>query len=47
MRALARADASDLAPELSGHQIRDRCQVVAQSIPGGLHHDYRLEPRAA
>jgi transposase InsO family protein len=40
-------DAPDLAPELSGHRIRDRYQVVAQSILGGLHHEYRLQPRAA
>lgn len=40
-------DAPDLAPELSGHRIRDRHQVVPQSILGGLHHEYRLEPRAA
>jgi putative transposase len=40
-------DAPDRAPELSGHRICDGHEVVAKSILGGLHHEYRLEPRAA
>jgi putative transposase len=40
-------DAPDSAPMPSGHRIRDRHRVVAKSILGGLHHEYRLEPRAA
>jgi putative transposase len=39
--------APDRAPELSGHRIRDGHEVVAKSILGSLHHEYRLEPRAA
>ena len=40
-------DALDRAPVPSGHRIRDGHRVVAKSILGGLHHEYRLEPRAA
>jgi putative transposase len=40
-------DAPDRAPVASDHRIRDAHQVVAKSILGGLHHEYRLEPRAA
>jgi putative transposase len=40
-------DGPDHAPMLSGHQIRDDHRVVAAPILGGLHNEYRLEPRAA
>jgi len=40
-------DAPDLAAVPSGHRIRDGHRVVATPIPGGLHHEYRLESRAA
>jgi hypothetical protein len=40
-------DAPNRAPEPFGHRIRDGHEVVAKSILGGLHHEYRLEPRAA
>jgi transposase InsO family protein len=40
-------DAPDLAPVPSGHRIRDGHRVVTTSILGRLHHDYRLESRAA
>jgi transposase InsO family protein len=40
-------DAPDLAPVPSGHRIRDGHRVVATPILGGLHHEYRLESRAA
>jgi hypothetical protein len=40
-------DAPDLAPVPSGHRIRDGHRVVTTSILGGLHHEYRLESRAA
>jgi transposase InsO family protein len=40
-------DAPDLAPESSGHRIRKGHCVVAEPILGGLHHEYRLESRAA
>jgi hypothetical protein len=36
-----------IAPMLSGHRIRDGYRVVPSPILGGLHHEYRLEPRAA
>ncbi len=40
-------DAPDCTPEQCGHRIRDGHDVVAKSILAGLHHEYRLEPRAA
>jgi transposase InsO family protein len=40
-------DAPDLTPTQSGHRIRDGHRVVATAILGGLHHEYRLESRAA
>ena len=40
-------DAPDLAPVPSGHRVRDGYRVAATSILGGVHHEYRLESRAA
>ena len=40
-------DAPDLVPESSGHRIREGHCVLAKPILGGLHHEYRLESRAA
>jgi transposase InsO family protein len=34
-------------PASSGHRIPDGCRVVATPILSGLHHEYRLERRAA
>ena len=36
-----------LAPSPNGHRIRDGHRVVATSVLGGLHHEYRLERMAA
>jgi putative transposase len=36
-----------LASFSRGHQIRDGHRVVAETVLGGLHHEYRLEPIAA
>jgi len=40
-------DGPDLAPVRRDHRIRDGHRVVAAPILGGLHHEYRLEPRVA
>jgi putative transposase len=40
-------DARDLAPVQCGRSIRDGHRVVDTPILGGLHHEYRLESRAA
>ena len=40
-------DAPERAPVPTGHRIRDGYRVVATPILGGLHHEYRLESRAA
>ena len=40
-------DGPDIMPALSGHRIRESHRVVAAPILGGLHHEYRLERRAA
>jgi transposase InsO family protein len=40
-------DGPAIAPVLAGHRIRAGHRVVAAPILGGLHHEYRLEPRAA
>jgi putative transposase len=37
----------DLAPLLTGHRLPDGQGVTANPILGGLHHEYRLTPRAA
>ena len=37
----------NLAPVPSGHRIRDGHRVAVKPIRGGLHHEYRLERRAA
>jgi transposase InsO family protein len=39
--------ATDLAITSHGHRIRADCRVVADPVLAGLHHEYRLEPRAA
>jgi hypothetical protein len=36
-----------IAASSSGHRIRDGYGVVAKSVLGGLHHEYRLKPLAA
>jgi putative transposase len=41
------SSASDVAPASHGHRIREGWCVVAEPILGGLHHEYRLAPRAA
>jgi transposase InsO family protein len=40
-------DAPDLSAVPSDHQIREGHRVAIKSILGGLHHEYRLERRAA
>jgi putative transposase len=40
-------NAPDRAAVQSGHRIRDAHRVVDTPILGGLHHEYRLESRAA
>jgi transposase InsO family protein len=40
-------DGPATTPVLSGHRIREGHVLVAAPILGGLHHEYRLEPRAA
>jgi putative transposase len=40
-------DGTDIMPVLSGHRIRQGHRVVAAPILAGLHHEYRLERRAA
>jgi putative transposase len=40
-------EAPNLAPVPSGHRIRDGHRVAVKPILGGLHHEYRLERRAA
>jgi hypothetical protein len=37
----------DRLAQPNGHQIPDGQRVIAASILGGLHHEYRLEPVAA
>jgi transposase InsO family protein len=37
----------NFVPPSNGHCIPAGCKVVAEPILGGLHHEYRLEPRAA
>jgi hypothetical protein len=36
-----------VAASSSDHRIRDGYRAVANSVLGGLHHEYRLEPLAA
>jgi hypothetical protein len=38
---------AELARTSHGHRIRADCRVVAEPVLAGLHHEYRLEPRAA
>ncbi|PYR41526.1 MAG: integrase [Acidobacteria bacterium] len=40
-------DGRNLAPVSKGHRIGDGHRVIAKPILRGLHHEYRLEPRAA
>jgi putative transposase len=40
-------DGPESTPTLNGHRIGDSQSVIAKPILGGLHHEYRLEPRVA
>jgi putative transposase len=37
----------DVIGHASGHRIPDGYRIAATAILGGLHHEYRLEPKAA
>lgn len=39
--------ANDAIKNSRGHQLPNGYRVVATEILGGLHHEYRLEPKAA
>jgi hypothetical protein len=42
-----RPPAIDAVGESGGHRLPAGYRVAATSILGGLHHEYRLEPKAA